>query len=72
MKTYAACPCCSNRLIHHIGNHRDYWFCRRCWSEMPAIDKHYISEIELSRKPHFTTHSLTSLIESNSSKLGIV
>ena len=29
------CPCCSNSLIHHFGNHREYWFCRHCWSEMP-------------------------------------
>lgn len=37
MKSYAVCPCCSNKLMHHISNHRDYWFCRSCWQEMPAI-----------------------------------
>ena len=39
MKTYALCPCCDNKLIHHISHHRDYWFCRSCWQEMPIIDK---------------------------------
>ena len=24
-------------MLHHVSNHRDYWFCRRCWSEMPNI-----------------------------------
>ncbi|HEY9767275.1 MAG TPA: hypothetical protein V6C71_02060 [Coleofasciculaceae cyanobacterium] len=38
MKSYAVCPCCSNKLIHHIGNHHDYWFCRRCWQKMPPIN----------------------------------
>ena len=37
MKTYAVCPCCSNKLMHHISNHRDYWFCRSCWQEMPPL-----------------------------------
>ncbi len=32
------CPCCSNSLLHHIGSHREYWFCRHCWSEMPIIE----------------------------------
>ncbi len=42
MKSYAVCPCCSNKLIHHISNHRDYWFCRRCWQEMPRINLNMI------------------------------
>ena len=37
MNTHALCPCCSSILIHHINGHRDYWFCRTCWSEMPVI-----------------------------------
>jgi len=38
MNTYALCPCCSDKLIHHIGHQRDYWFCRGCWQEMPVIE----------------------------------
>lgn len=38
MKIYAVCPCCSNKLIHHLSHHHDYWFCRRCWQEMPVIN----------------------------------
>ncbi len=29
------CPCCSASMLHHISNHREYWFCRHCWQEMP-------------------------------------
>ena len=32
------CPCCSNTLLHHFSNHREYWFCRHCWQEMPSFD----------------------------------
>ncbi len=24
-------------MLHHIGNHREYWFCRNCWQEMPDL-----------------------------------
>lgn len=44
MKTYALCPCCSNKLMHHISRHRDYWFCRGCWQEMPLINIEIIEE----------------------------
>ena len=32
------CPCCSTPLLHHLSNHREYWFCRHCWEEMPDLD----------------------------------
>jgi hypothetical protein len=38
MNISARCPCCSGRLIHHLSHHRDYWFCRTCWQEMPLIN----------------------------------
>ena len=38
MNALNTCPCCSNSLLHHFGNHREYWFCRHCWSEMPNIE----------------------------------
>ena len=37
MKVLSNCPCCSNPLLHHFGNHREYWFCRHCWQEMPDL-----------------------------------
>ncbi|MGL5836052.1 MAG: hypothetical protein ACRC1Z_22885 [Waterburya sp.] len=43
MKATITCPCCSTALLHHFGNHREYWFCRHCWSEMPDLEiaKHH-------------------------------
>ncbi|GAB4523499.1 MAG: hypothetical protein Tsb0014_01100 [Pleurocapsa sp.] len=38
MSNAAICPCCSNKLLHHVGHHRDYWFCRSCWQEMPVLE----------------------------------
>ena len=37
MNTLTVCPCCSNTMLHYISNHRDYWFCRHCWQEMPNL-----------------------------------
>ena len=44
MNVSALCPCCSDKLIHHIGHHRDYWFCRGCWQEMPLIDNTIVKQ----------------------------
>ena len=38
MNTYTVCPCCSNTLLHHFADHREYWFCRHCWAEMPSLE----------------------------------
>ena len=38
MSTLNTCPFCSYSLLHHFGNHREYWFCRHCWLEMPNIE----------------------------------
>ena len=32
------CPCCSQKLLHHIGYQRTYWFCSSCWQEMPDLN----------------------------------
>ena len=37
MKDSAICPNCSDIMLHHFGNHREYWFCRSCWQEMPNL-----------------------------------
>ena len=77
MKSYAVCPCCSNKLIHHISNHRDYWFCRRCWQEMPVFNMVVAKDIEIRdrvaepsahRQPRITA-SLSDLVLSDSGKL---
>ena len=39
MNILTTCPCCSSLMLRHVGNHRNYWFCRRCWSEMPNISE---------------------------------
>jgi len=31
------CPCCTSVMLHHLGNHREYWFCRTCWQEVPSL-----------------------------------
>lgn len=38
MSLFTICPCCSHTLLHHISNHREYWFCRNCWQEMPDLE----------------------------------
>lgn len=38
MNSLTVCPCCSSPMLHHIGNHREYWFCRNCWQEMPDLE----------------------------------
>ena len=38
MNILTICPCCSNPMLHHINNRRDYWFCRNCWQEMPNLN----------------------------------
>lgn len=69
MKSYAVCPCCSNKLIHHISNHRDYWFCRRCWQEMPVINMVIAEDVKpYDREPRITT-SLSNLIKSERGEL---
>ena len=24
-------------MVRHITHHREYWFCRNCWQEMPDL-----------------------------------
>jgi hypothetical protein len=33
------CPCCSHQLLRHIRNQEVYLFCRRCWQEMPDLNR---------------------------------
>ncbi|MFB2975140.1 hypothetical protein [Microseira sp. BLCC-F43] len=34
------CPCCSNQLLRHARRSGVYWFCPRCWQEMPVVSEH--------------------------------
>ena len=38
MKSSITCPCCSEKMLHHLSSHRDYWFCPSCRQEMPDLD----------------------------------
>jgi hypothetical protein len=38
MSLFTICPCCSHTLLHHLSHHREYWFCRNCWQEMPDLE----------------------------------
>ena len=62
MKSYAVCPCCSNKLIHHISNHRDYWFCRSCWQEMPVFNMVVVKDRERRDRQPRITASLSDLV----------
>ncbi len=31
------CPCCSETLLRHTRHGTVYWFCTRCWQEMPDL-----------------------------------
>lgn len=37
------CPCCSDVLLRHFKNHREYWFCRHCWQEMPLFENNNLA-----------------------------
>ena len=65
MKSYAVCPCCSNKLMHHISHHRDYWFCRSCWQEMPAIKMVVVESMEERDR---VSPSISNLINSERAK----
>ena len=73
MKSYAVCPCCSNKLIHHISNHRDYWFCRSCWQEMPAIDIELVRDLEhIHPQSKIINSPLSNLIKQEAIELGTI
>ena len=57
------CPCCSDTLIHHIGNHREYWLCLHCRAEMPNLKaiqqaKHQQSSKTINLQTDFSNNQL--------------
>ncbi len=53
MNVLTICPCCSSPMLHHFGHHREYWFCRTCWQEMP--------DMEAIRQQSHRSHKLVNL-----------
>ena len=39
MNILAICPCCSSPMLHYLHPHREVWFCRSCWQEMPNFSE---------------------------------
>jgi hypothetical protein len=39
MSILTICPCCNDKMLHHLGHRRSYWFCRHCWQEMPDLNQ---------------------------------
>lgn len=33
------CPCCSHTLLRHIRHQKITWFCKKCWQDMPLLEK---------------------------------
>lgn len=42
------CPYCSGRVLRHFHNSHLYWFCRRCWREVPLLEPSYKGVISIS------------------------
>ncbi len=57
------CPYCSGRVLRHFHNSHLYWFCRRCWREVPLLEPShqcstFISRISLKQfEPSFKLHT---------------
>ncbi len=48
MNIITICPCCSSPMIHYLHPHREAWFCRSCWQEMPNLSakhSHYKNQV---------------------------
>lgn len=37
-------------MLHHFGDHREYWFCRNCWQEMPNLETAKEKQYQQSKK----------------------
>ena len=67
MKVSTICPCCSRPLLHHLDHHREYWFCRHCWQEMPDLSanlekKQQSSTRIMNLSANFSTFTETVLV----------
>jgi hypothetical protein len=45
------CPCCSEQLLRHARHNGVYWFCPRCWQEMPNFSAALGSDRQSSKSP---------------------
>ncbi|HHP7243315.1 MAG TPA: hypothetical protein ACFE0H_01370 [Elainellaceae cyanobacterium] len=39
------CPFCSGTLLRHISRNSVYWFCPKCWQEMPNLERFQASNL---------------------------
>jgi len=62
MKNSTICPCCSTAMLHHFGDHREYWFCRDCWQEMPDLGSAKQKRYQQSPKILNLSSSLKTLV----------
>jgi ribosomal protein L37AE/L43A len=44
------CPCCSEQLLRHTRQGHIYWFCSRCWQEMPNFSVTDFSQTVISNQ----------------------
>lgn len=53
------CPCCSTRLLRQIRSREVYFFCRKCWQEMPVLQHKSYEELfcRLIDKPRWLTYN---------------
>ncbi|MEO6863656.1 MAG: hypothetical protein ABI180_19275 [Microcoleus sp.] len=45
-----SCPCCSSQLLRHARHNRVYWFCSRCWQEMPDLSEMILGKSQRTQK----------------------
>lgn len=46
-------------MVHHLNHHREYWFCRSCWQEMPDLSS--IKEKDSHIKNRLVNLSISSV-----------
>ena len=48
----STCPCCSDKLLAHIGREKMIWFCPTCRQEMPNFDCYKTMKIDYPVKTY--------------------
>ncbi|MBE9048016.1 hypothetical protein IQ255_27085 [Pleurocapsales cyanobacterium LEGE 10410] len=54
MNILVACPCCSTPMLRCLNRHKQYWFCRNCWQEMPDLEG-------ISETTHYRQNQIVNL-----------
>ena len=58
------CPCCSNQLLRHARRGGVYWFCSRCWQEMPVFSE-AIPQCDRGLRPKSRPSNCAAQLSSN-------